>query len=206
MSHYSDDKILVYVGYPSEVVSGPPAWAESLLRREVQSPDDSPYRFFLSGGTVTPQLLTLLSTRAEKRNGAQQMAMKLAQGYTSRLIDALLSPNIEKLILLVKENPLSTEYRLLLDLWVLSRSDIYVVDCELLGRARCGMETVYAHYCTKTVGIADSPLLDPWFQYHLDAMVKSQMCFSYLETLRLAILADRAPFADDTEVELEEKS
>lgn len=189
---YSDDKILVYLGYPTEVISHPPGWMNALLRAEVSDPGNSPYRFYLSGGSLTPQLLSLLQTRAENRTAAQQMAMRLAQGFTSRLLDALLSPGIDRLSALVQENPLSTEYRLLLDLWVLSRSDVYVVDCDLLGRGRCGMEAVYAHHLAKTVGVSDSPVMDPWFQYHLDVIVKSQMCLPYLGTLRHAILASRA--------------
>jgi hypothetical protein len=188
---FSDDKIVVYIGYPVEVISKPPSWVDSLLRSESQDPANSPFRFFLSGGALTPPLLEVLKSRGEERVSAQRMAMKLAQGYTSRLLDAILSPDIVKLAALANENPLSTEYRLLLDLWVLSRSDVYVVDCDLMGRARCGMEAVYAHHVTKTVGVADSPVMDPWFQYHLDVLVKSQMCMPFLTSLRHAILASR---------------
>ncbi len=196
---YADEKVVVYIGYPSEVLAKPPSWIDSVLRAEAQDAANSSFRFFLSGGSLTPQLLELLKSRSSSQTGAQLMSLKLAQGYTSRLVDALLSPEIEKLAILATENPLSTEYRILLDLWVLSRSDVYVVDCDLLGRARCGMEAVYAHHCVKTVGVSDSPVQDPWYQYHLDAIVKSQMCLTYLRMLRPAVLASRARFSDKSE-------
>ena len=188
---YPDDTIIVYAGYPAELVSSPSAWIEALLASEVRDPSKSPFSFYLSGGAVTPHLLSLLRGRATSRACAQKMALKLALGYTSRLIEALLSPDVEKLVSLVRESPLSIEYRILLDLWVLSRSDIYLVDTVLLGRGRCGMEAVYAHSCLCTAGIADSPVLDLWFQYHLDSIVKSQFASSHINLLRKAILADR---------------
>jgi len=187
---YPDRKIVVYLGYPSEVAAKPPRWIETLVRSEVEN-ENSPYHFYLSGGSVTKGLLQILRGRAASALTAQKMSMKLVQGYTSRLLDLLMSPDIEKILQLVQESARSTEYRILLDLWVLSRSDVYVVDCDLLGRGRSGMETVYAHDSLRTVGVSDSPILDLWYQYHLDSIVKSQMCFSHLETLRHAILAAR---------------
>lgn len=190
-AQYTDDKIIVYLGYPVEVHEKPSSWIGSMLRSESTDIPNSPFRFFLSGGVVTSALLELLKSRAAVTGTARSLAVKLSQGYPARLIDSLLSPEIEQVLSYVAGSPLSTEYRILLDLWVLSRSDVYLVDCDLLGRARCGMEAVYAQHCVPTVGISDSPVVDPWFQYHLDALIKSQMALSHLHLLRSAILERR---------------
>jgi hypothetical protein len=188
---YSDDKVVVYLGYPAEVSPSPPRWMDSLTLTESRNLVASPYRFYLSGGIVTNQLLEVLKNRASNIEVAQKLCLRLTNGYTSRLIDSILSPSIELCVKRCQENPLSTEFRVLLDLWVMSRSDVYVVDCDLLGKGRLGMETVYAHDCIKTVGVSDSPVLDPWYQYHLDSIIKSQMCLSFLTDLRPLLLSRR---------------
>lgn len=189
---FSDNKVVVYLGYPSE--DEPiPGWMHPMLQLEQQNPGSSDFHFYLSGGAVTPSLLPTLLSRANEAGPAQLLAMKLAQGYTTRLVDALLSPNLENISKLAAGSPRSTEYRILLDLWVLSRSDVYVVDCELLGRGSCGMEAVYAHHCVRTVGVSDSSSIDPWYQYHLDLLVKSPMAMETLKDLRHTLLAGRIP-------------
>lgn len=181
------DKILVYLGFSVEN-GEPPHWAASLVR---SLPADSPYIFFFSGGVLTPQCVELLQSRAGAVS-AQQLAMKLVHGSVSRLVPHITSPKIEQIYKSTQDAPLSTEYSVLLDLLVLSRSDVYVVDCDVLTRGRLGMEAAYAHGIVRTVGVSDTPVLDRWYQYHLDVILKSHSLFSYLELLRHDILRIRS--------------
>ena len=181
---YNDDNTVVYLSYPADL-GPPPRWMDNLLGIDKKDPNSS-FRFYLSGGLIHPTLLPVLTSRGDNNKSAQLLAMKLAQGYTTRLVDSVLSRDIDKIALLASENPFSTEYRLLQDLWVLSRSDIFVVDCDSLGRARCGMESVYAHNCVRTLGVSDSSSFDPWYQYHLDSMVTSPRAFDAINRIRLA--------------------
>src|SRR5690349_12019353 len=103
---YPDDKVLVYIGYPSEVVGEPPSWVDSLLAAEQKNKESSPFRFYLSGGSITEEAFTLLKGRGPISRTALSMSMKLAQGHTSRLVDPLRSPGIEKLATLAQESPL----------------------------------------------------------------------------------------------------
>lgn len=177
---FSDKKTVVYISYPSDV-SPAPHWTSPLI-----GGDESPFVFYFSGGAVHPSLLPVLLSRSIEKAVVHKLVLKLSQGYTTRLIDSLISDDFERIVKLVKENPQSTEYRILQDLWVLSRSDILVVDCDLPSYARCGMEVVYAHNCVKTLGVSDSSWLDPWYQYHLDMIVKSPLVPSTLNLLREA--------------------
>lgn len=178
-----DAKTVVYVSYPLEEKM--PSWVSSLMESK-----DSPFLFYLGGGIIHPSLLPTMKSRAENTSIAHKLTMKLAYGYTTRLIDMVLSSNLEKIHTTVLANPHSTEFRLLQDLWVMSRSDVFVVDCSMPGSAKEGMETLYAHSCLKTVGVNDSSTLDPWYQYHLDMVVKSPMVQSTLNLLHSPSVSD----------------
>jgi len=188
---FTDDKIVVYLGYPAES-SDVPHWMSSLLQKEMTEKESHPYRFFISGGSVTPELLSVLKGRGEQVAQAHEMSIRLSRGFPSRLIDALVSPDIEKISNLALSNPGSSEFRVLLDLYVLSRSDIYFVDCNLMGGGRCGMELVYSHDMIPTIGVSDSLSIDPWYHYHTDLLVKSQMAALYLDKSREHILYSRS--------------
>lgn len=195
---FTDDKLVVYLGYPAEV-SDIPKWMSSLLRSEMENAADSPFRFYLSGGSVTPELLSLLETRGTVSDQAQAMSIRMSRGFPSRLIDALLSPDVAKIVDMANKNPNSVEFRVLLDLYVLSRSDVYLVDCNLLGGGRCGMEVVYSHDTIATLGVVDSSSVDPWYHYHIDLMLKSQMVSSYLNLVRENVLSSRLSLSKSTE-------
>lgn len=171
------DSKVVYISYPSDL-RPPPSWISPLI-----STEDSPFKFYFSGGTIHPSLLPILVSRSSDKSTAQKIAMKLAQGYTTRLVDSILSSDIENIQKLTTSSPQSTEYRILQDLWILSRSDVFVVDCDLAGYARGGMETSYAQGCLQTIGVSDCAIIDPWYQYHLDMIVKSPLVRSTLNLL-----------------------
>lgn len=171
MSHFS---MLVYVGH--SCIGGPiPSWPSTLVAQ-----DGLVFTPYFSGGKLSDDLLSLLRSKASETAQAHKLCMKLAQGYTSRLIDSLLSPDIDRISSLVSANPYSVEYRILLDLWILSRSDVYVVDCDQLGFGRLGLEASYAQGILRTVGVHDGSYLDPWYHYHLDVVVKSRKLLEYL--------------------------
>lgn len=187
---FNDDKILVYLGYPADYTSIP-LWMSYLLKGETEDKEDHPYRFYVSGGSLTEEALALLSSRSADTEQAQLMSLRLSRGVPSRLIDPLMSIDIANISSLAKENPSSPEFRILLDLYVLSRSDIYLLDCNLLGGGRCGMELAYSHDSIPTVGVSDACSVDPWYHYHVDMISKSVLVPSHLAAYRSLILSSR---------------
>jgi len=188
----SSSSLLVYVGHPC-VRNAIPSWSSTLVSQEGLTV--IPY---LPGLKISEELISLLKVRAVETSQAHKLCMKLSQGYTSRLLDSLLSPDIDHIVSLAASNPNSVEYRILLDLWVLSRSDVYVVDCDLLGFGRMGLETAYAHGILRTVGVSDGSYLDPWYQYHLDVVVKSRKLLEYLVSTQHHLCAPKSSAVTDS--------
>lgn len=167
-----DERILaVYVGYPADLQQLPSAWTEALFRAEAEG---APLRFFVSGGSLTDNLQKELARR-EAPDRFSFLSGFLSNSYAGRLLPALRTEKVQVIAATAAgtAGPVSSELRVLADLWVLSRADVYLVDCDSVGRGRCGMETLYAEMMgLTTIGVTDTPVLDPWYQYHLDMIIK----------------------------------
>lgn len=171
---------LVYLSYPSEVPSvSIPQWASSLI----SSPKSSNLRIYVPGQSITPELREELSARKNGSEIVHSFCTRLARGYSTRLIDGLVKGDPELIIKAVSASPLSVELRLLQDLWILSRADVLLMDCDYLGRGRSGTEALLAHGLIPSIGITDSVLIDPWLYYLLDSTVKSHLCLDSLLSL-----------------------
>jgi len=172
---------IVYLGYPAES-SSLPQWVEGCCAQEQKSGDAYPYMFYISGGAVTPRLHEYLGG-LKVPSIAHRLCSKLAVGSTSaRFVDPLVSADFESLYSMVSESPKSSEFRVLFDLYVLSRSSLLVLDTDMVGYGRGGMEAAYAHGIIPTLGVSDSPLVDPWYKIHLDFLVKSSAVLSSFPT------------------------
>lgn len=164
-----DERILVvYVGYPADLQQQPAAWTEDLFRAEAEG---ASLRFFLSGGGLTENLQKELARR-EAPDRFSFLSGLLSKAYAGRLLPSLMTEKVQA-IAETAGGPASSELRVLADLWVLSRADVYLVDCDSVGRGRCGMETLYAEMMgLTTIGVTDTPILDPWYHYHLGRVIK----------------------------------
>lgn len=176
-----DERILVaYVGYPADLQQQPATWTEDLFRAEA---DGAPFRFFVSGGSLTEGLQTELARR-DAPDRFTFLSALLAKAYAGRLLPALTAEKVQN-IAATAAGPASSELRVLADLWVLSRADVYIVDCDSVGRGRCGMETLYAEMMgLTTVGVTDTPNLDPWYHYHLGRIIKPHTALRSLCEIR----------------------
>lgn len=173
---------VVYLGYPAEN-SPLPKWIEDCCAQEQTSGDSYPYMFYLSGGAPTPRLQSYLGSLEGAPSTAQLLCSKIAVGSTSsRFVDTLCYSDFSSVYSLVSESPRSSEFRVLFDLFVLSRSSLLVLDTDLMGYGRGGMEAVYAHGIIPTLGVSDSTLVDPWYKIHLDFLVKSSSVLSSFPT------------------------
>jgi len=169
---------LVYVGYPS-LYSSPPSWVNDLCKEEQQGGEDYPYLFFLSGGVPTPRMLGLFEDKTDIPVTAQKISSKAAFG-PSRLVDPLLSMSLADVWSAVQESPDSPEFRILLDLWAISRSYAYLLDMNVPGRGSTGIGLSYASGVIPVMGVCDSSIVDPWYQYFSDVLVKSPSVSSSL--------------------------
>lgn len=168
---------LVYLSYPEEGLHATPLWVKDLLDTASEE-----VVFHVSGMTPSLSVSKLLEARMEGSK-VNEMVVRLAQGTTRRLIDSLVSMDLSKILYMQESQPQSVEFHVLRDLWILSRSDVYVVDTDILGRAKCGVEVSAIHGIIPTLGVSDSFILDPWFIYYLDGFVKSTMVSSKLRDL-----------------------
>jgi len=168
---------LVYLGYPS-LSSSPPLWVEKLCEEE-QSSEDFPYMFYLSGGVPTPRVLSTID-EGSAYPCSSRLCDRLSHTSLARFTGPLFEKKLSDVSSLAQESPNSTEFRLLLDLWLLSRASAYVVDTDILGYGRCGIEVSYAGGSMPTIGVSDRSVVDPWYQYHVDCLVKSSKVLSSL--------------------------
>lgn len=185
------DSLVAYIGYPADLYSSPPHWAGGLLGAQQ---DGSTLRSFVSGGSLSDSLYEELSTR-DVSSRLERLEAALHGSYTSRLLGPM-GQGLADLRDILGSSHTSAELSILANLWVMVRSDVFLVDCDLSGRGSCGMETLYADIIgLVTVGVADSPSLDPWYFYHLSRIVKPYHVGTALAEISLA-LAD--PSVSDT--------
>lgn len=197
--------LVVYLGYPNDLMAQPAPWTNTLFKVAAEG---QPFSFFVSGGRITDSLREELRSR-DALARLEFISSVLSRSYAGRLVPALAKEKVET-IAEMASGPAETELRVLADLWVLSRADVYVVDCDAVGRGRCGVETLYADLLgLETIGVTGTPIMDPWYHYHLGRIVKPHAVLDHLWQIRASLrveevvedadLAENAPHEEETE-------
>lgn len=177
----TDRKLLIYVGFPCDLTPQPSAWANRLFHSVAQG---DPFRVFVSGGSFTDETKEELASR-QTVNRIDRLDKFLEGAYPSRLVPSLQAETLENIVKLTDPPSASSEFRVLTDLWVLARADVYLGDLDLLGRGRCGMELLYANVMgVETVGVSDTSAQDPWTHYHLGRTVRPHDVLPHLWQIR----------------------
>jgi hypothetical protein len=158
---------VVYVGYPCDS-RDVPAWVEEMISHSKDSA-----AFYLSGGQIVPQTLSAIATRTVSPSRVERLSTLASGRYSARLIPTLLEGRGDKISAYAMQNPVNIEGLILQDLWVLLRSDYFVVDLDSVGRGRVGMELAYASTLgLKIIGVSQCAVADPWMTYHVDRICK----------------------------------
>jgi hypothetical protein len=158
---------VIYVGYPCDS-RDVPTWVEETI---AQFKDRA--AFYLSGGQIVPQTMVELASRSVSASRVERLSTVASGRYSARLTPSLLEARGDKISAYAMQNPFNIEGLVMQDLWVLLRSDYFVVDLDSLGRGRVGLELAYASMLgLKTIGVTQCAVADPWMTYHVDRVCK----------------------------------
>lgn len=188
--------LLVYLGYPADLHPNMPTWSERLFH---ETQEGAPFHYFVSGGVINEGTMETLKERETKRIG--KLARALEGTYQARMLGSLQQMTPDEVASQLSSGILSSEGRVLADLWVMARADVYLVDCDAVGRARTGMEALYATLMgLESIGVTDTPTQDPWFHCHLGRLVRPHDILSHLWQVRdsLEIVSQKMEEAKDT--------
>tara|TARA_Y100000310_G_scaffold230414_1_gene232832 strand:+ start:386 stop:901 length:516 start_codon:yes stop_codon:yes gene_type:complete len=120
------------------------------------------YTFYASSGSVSPSLPSSVSGRDPSLR--LEKAAPLFDGtYVSRLFDAVMSSSFEDIVASRDSDP-STENTVLMDLWILCRSDVVVSE---FGQSFSSSEITYAGFMgIPSIGVLNTSFINPWDSYH----------------------------------------
>ena len=154
------------------------SWVSSLL--SMKNLDN--HCFYLSGGSLHPSVAGELDTRVSVL--PPKLISLLETTYQSRILDSLSTISVDEIVSL-SNTTLSPEMQVLVDLWVLVRSDVHLSE---MGPSYSGIDATYATLLgLEVAAVMSGSFVDHWTSCHVKHICRPYDVYSCLANIHSGI-------------------
>jgi len=157
---------VIFLSYAIETEAQAPFWVQQL--RAVEKQANTSLLLYVTGTRPSEEVLVAL----RQRPASQLLPAQLAQLGLPQFVRPLQERTPDSILSEFLRRSDSMEFRVLWDLFVLSRSSALVADLNTPS-CRGGVELALASGCIPVIGVNDSLQLDPYAGLLVDVLVRS---------------------------------